>query len=169
MHSGCANVETDPTQPQPSTSATATGPALREDKTEDGWKKVERKREGKGKEKRGAGNGKEVSVPSWADKARGGGVYVTVFIGGTRDARLQMARKPKKEGKRCARAPQWEEERARRPITVFTVLRLCLGRPRQQAGLAGEEGPYIVTACRRFHANMTVVDGIRSKYIATMI
>jgi len=38
---------------------------LREGETEDVWKKVERKREGKGKEKRGPGNGKEVSVPSW--------------------------------------------------------------------------------------------------------
>jgi len=39
---------------------------LRESRTEDVWKKVERKRERKGREKlRGAGNGKEVSVLSW--------------------------------------------------------------------------------------------------------
>jgi hypothetical protein len=74
MHSENADVETDPAQPQPSTSATPAGLALGEDETKDGWKKVERKHNGKGKEKRMAGNAKEVSVPFWADKAQGSGV-----------------------------------------------------------------------------------------------
>jgi len=90
---GCGN---RPRATPPSTSATATGPAPRHGGTDEGWKKVERKRKGKG-EKRGAGFGREVGVPSWADKARGrGGVSVTVFIGGNRDVRPQKARKPKK-------------------------------------------------------------------------
>jgi len=76
-----AGVETNPAQPAPSTSAT--GPAPRHE-TDEGWKKVERKRKGKGKEKKGVER-KEGSVPSWADKARA--VYVTVIIGGNRDAR----------------------------------------------------------------------------------
>jgi hypothetical protein len=95
MHSVHAGVETNPAQPAPSTSATATGPAPRHGETDEGWKKVERKRKGKGKEKKGK-DWKEGSVPSWADKARGRGVYVTVFIGGSRDARPHKARKPKK-------------------------------------------------------------------------
>ena len=37
----------------PSTSATATGPAPRHGEPDEGWKKVERKRKGKGKEKKG--------------------------------------------------------------------------------------------------------------------
>jgi hypothetical protein len=72
MHSERADVETDPAQPQPSASAAATGPALREDETEDGWKKVERKRNGKRKEKSEVGNGKEVSDLSWAIKLGAG-------------------------------------------------------------------------------------------------
>ena len=88
-------METDPAQPAPSTSATASGPAPRHGETDEGWKKVERKRKGKGKEKKGKDR-KEGSVPSWADKARGRGVYVTVFIGGSRDARPHKARKPQK-------------------------------------------------------------------------
>jgi len=99
MHSEHADVESDPAQPPPSTSATAAGPAPRHGDTDEGWKKAERIRKGKG-EKRGAGFGREVGVPSWAGKARGrpgrGGVSVTVSIGGNRDARPQKARKPKK-------------------------------------------------------------------------
>jgi len=47
MHAG---VEADPA---PSTSATATELAPRHGETDKGWKKVERKRKGKGKEKKG--------------------------------------------------------------------------------------------------------------------
>jgi len=109
MHSEHADVETDPAQPPPSTSATAAGPAPRHGDTDEGWKKVERKRNGKG-EKRGAGFGREVGVTSWADKARGrGGFSVTVFIGGNRDARPQKARKPKKGSE-----PSAQTERQRR-------------------------------------------------------
>jgi len=87
MHSEHADVGTDPAQPPPSTFATAAGPAPRHGDTNEGWKKVERRRNGKG-EKREAGFGREVGVPSWADKARGrGGVSATVFIGENRDAR----------------------------------------------------------------------------------
>jgi len=109
MHSEHADVGTDTTQPPPSTSATAAGLAPRHGDTDEGWKKVGRKRNGKG-EKRGAGFGREVSVPSWADKARGrGGFSVTVFIGGNRDARPQMACKPKKGSE-----PSTQTERQRR-------------------------------------------------------
>jgi len=109
MHSEHADVETDPAQPPPSTSATAAGPAPRHGDTDEGWKKVERKRNGKG-EKRGAGFGREAGVPSWAGKARDrGGVSVTVFIGGNRDARPQKARKPKKGSE-----PSTQTERQRR-------------------------------------------------------
>jgi len=102
-HSEHADVETDPAQPSPSTSATAAGPAPLHGNTDEGWKKVERKRNGKG-EKRGAVFGREVGVPSWAGKARGrGGFSVTVFIGGNKDARPQKARKPKKGRSRALR------------------------------------------------------------------
>jgi len=47
---------------------------LSEDETEDRWEKVEKKHKGKEKEKRRAGNRKDVSASSWADKARGRGV-----------------------------------------------------------------------------------------------
>jgi len=52
----------------------------------------------KGKERReGQDLEERWAFPSWADKARGrGGVSVTFFIGGNRDARPQKARKPKK-------------------------------------------------------------------------
>ena len=109
MRSEHADVETDPAQPPPSTSATAAGPAPRHGDTDEGWKKVERKRNGKG-EKRGAGFGREGGTPSWADKARGrGGVAVAVFVGGNRDARPQKARKPKKGSE-----PSTRTERQRR-------------------------------------------------------
>jgi len=92
MHSLHAGMETDPAQPAPSTSATATGPASRHGGTDKGWKKVERKRKGKRKKE------KEV---------RGGTIYVTVFIGGNRNARPHKARKPRKgsevRGKRGGR------------------------------------------------------------------
>jgi len=102
-------VGTDPAQPPPSTFATAAGPAPRHGDTNEGWKKVERRRNGKG-EKREAGFGREVGVPSWADKARGrGGVSATVFIGENRDARPQKARKPKKGSE-----PSTQTERQRR-------------------------------------------------------
>jgi len=52
MHSEHADVETNPAQHPPSTSATATGSAPRHGNTDEGWKKVERKRNKKG-EKRG--------------------------------------------------------------------------------------------------------------------
>ena len=80
-------METDPAQPPPSTSATAAGRVPRDGDTDEGWKKVERKCNGKG-EKRGAGFGREVGVPPWADKARGRGrVSVTASIGGNRRQR----------------------------------------------------------------------------------
>jgi len=91
-----ADMETDPAQPALSTAATATGPAPRHGETEEGWEKVERKRKEKGKEKKGVER-KEGSVPSWADKARSRGVYVTVFIGESRDARPRKGRKPRKD------------------------------------------------------------------------
>jgi len=47
IHSVHAVAETDPAQPAPSTSATATGPAPRNGGTDEGWKKVERKHKGK--------------------------------------------------------------------------------------------------------------------------
>jgi len=47
MHSEHADVETDPAQSPPSTSATAAGPAPRPGDMDEGWKKVERKRKGK--------------------------------------------------------------------------------------------------------------------------
>ena len=92
--SSVEGVETNPAQPAPSTSATATGPAPRHGETDDGWEKAERRRKGKWKEKKGVER-KEESVPSWADKARGRGVYVTVIIGENRDAKPLKARKPR--------------------------------------------------------------------------
>ena len=67
-----------------------------------------------------------MSLSSWADEARDGGVYMAVFIGGSRDASRQKARKPlpppkKKVRKGCVRAALREEERACRPLAVFTV------------------------------------------------
>jgi len=53
MYSDRSDVETDPAQPAPSTTATATGPAPRHGEMDEGWKKVERKHKGKGKEKKG--------------------------------------------------------------------------------------------------------------------
>jgi len=102
---------------------------LRGVETGDEWEKVERKRNWRGREERGAGNGKEVSVPSWADKAWGKGVYVTVFVGESRDARPQKARKPRKRREKAVRTALWEEERAYRSITVFIVLRLACAGP----------------------------------------
>jgi len=74
-----------------STSAAAAGPAPRHGETDEGWKKVERR---KGKGKKGVER-KEGSVPSWADEARRRDVYVT---GGNRDARPHKARSPKRRG-----------------------------------------------------------------------
>jgi len=109
MRSEHADAGTDPAQPPLSTSAMAAGLAPRYGDTDEGWKKFESKRNGKG-EKRGAGFGRGVGAPSWADKARGrGGVSVTVFIGGNRDARPQKARKPKKGSE-----PSTQTERQRR-------------------------------------------------------
>ena len=71
----------DSAQPAPSTSATR-------------WMRDGRRLRGssKGKERRRKGwNGR----PSWTDKARGRGVYVTVFIGGNRDVRPHKARSPR--------------------------------------------------------------------------
>jgi len=81
-----------------SVHALETGPAQtapRCGETDEGWKKVERKRKGKWKEKKGMER-KEGSVLAWVDKARGWSVYATVFPGGNRDARPHKARKPRK-------------------------------------------------------------------------
>jgi hypothetical protein len=78
MHSKHAgpSVTTGPTQPPPTTSEP---PRVDSVETEEGWKKVERKRwKGKREKKVGPAGG----VPTWADIARGGGVSVNVFIGG---------------------------------------------------------------------------------------
>jgi hypothetical protein len=75
-------------------SATAPGPALGEDETDDGRKKFERKHNGKGKEKRGRTRRRGASCPGRINL--GAGVSMTVFIGGNRDARPHKARKPKR-------------------------------------------------------------------------
>jgi hypothetical protein len=95
-------VETNPAQYQPSTSATATGTALRDDETEDGWKKVEKTRKGLEREGREAEK-RRASRPRLI-KLGAGGVCVAVSIGGSGDARPRKARKPKKRRKNAVRA-----------------------------------------------------------------
>jgi hypothetical protein len=90
VHSLHAGRETDPAQPPPSTSAVAIEPAPHHGETDEGWKKVERKRKRKGKGR------KERSTPPWADKAQGRGVDVTVSIGESRDTRPQKATQTQK-------------------------------------------------------------------------
>jgi hypothetical protein len=65
---------TVPVQPPPTTSE------LRRVETEEGWKKVER-RKGKGKREKKVGNLPAGSVPTWAGITRDGDVSVNVFIG----------------------------------------------------------------------------------------
>ena len=110
MHS-IHGVDTDPAQPRHQHQPRPWGPHLAMVRRMR-WKKVVRKRKGKGEEKK-TKDQNEGSVPSWADKARDNGVYVTVFIGGNRDARPHKACNPKED-------TVWEEERARRPIPVIT-------------------------------------------------
>jgi len=110
-------------------SATSTGPASRHGETDEGWKKVERKRKGKGKEKEGVER-KEMSAPSWAGKARGRGVSVTVFTGMNREARTQTQERLGGEGVR-------KEERACRPILDPTGY-LCTGTKVVDGAAAGE-------------------------------
>jgi regulator of replication initiation timing len=90
MHSKHAgpSVATGPTQPPPTTSQP---PRVDSVETEEGWKKVERKRwKGKREKKVGPAGG----VPTWADIARGGGVSVNVFIGGGVGYTKPKARRP---------------------------------------------------------------------------
>jgi hypothetical protein len=62
-----------------------------------GWKKVERKRwERKREKKVGPAGG----FPTWADIARGGGVSVNVFIGGGAGYTKPKARRPAGKGKK---------------------------------------------------------------------
>jgi hypothetical protein len=76
-HAGpVASVTTEPTQPPPTTSEP---PRVDSVETEEGWKKVERKR-WKGKREKKVGTRSAGDVPTWADIARGGGVSVNVFI-----------------------------------------------------------------------------------------
>jgi hypothetical protein len=95
MHSKHAepSVATEPIQPPPTTS----DPPRRE--TEEGWKKVERKR-GKGKREKKVGTRSAGGVPTWADIARGGGVSVNVFIGAGADYTKSKARRPAGKGKK---------------------------------------------------------------------
>jgi hypothetical protein len=68
-HAGpVASVTTGPTQPPPTTSEP---PRVDSVETEEGWKKVERKR-WKGKREKKVGTRSAGGVPTWADIARGG-------------------------------------------------------------------------------------------------
>jgi hypothetical protein len=72
-----ASVTTGPTQPPPATSEP---PRVDSVETEEGWKKVERKR-WKGKREKKVGTRSAGGVPTCAAIAQGGGVSVNVFIG----------------------------------------------------------------------------------------
>jgi hypothetical protein len=69
------------------------------DDTEEGWKKVKRKR-WKGKREKKVGTRSAGGVPTWADIARGGGVSVNVFIGAGADYTKPKARRPAEKGKK---------------------------------------------------------------------
>jgi hypothetical protein len=96
-HAGpVASVTTGPTQPPPTTSEP---PRVDSVETEEGWKKVERKR-WKGKREKKVGTRSAGGVPTWADMARGGGVCVNVFIGAGADYTKPKARRPAGKGKK---------------------------------------------------------------------
>jgi hypothetical protein len=96
-HAGpVASVTTGPTQPPPPTSEP---PCVDSVETEEGWKKVERKR-WKGKREKKVGTRSAGGVPTWADIARGGGVSVNVFIGAGADYTKPKARRPARKGKK---------------------------------------------------------------------
>jgi hypothetical protein len=76
-HAG-PSVTTVPVQPPPTTSEPPRGD------TEEGRKKVERKK-GKGEREKKVGTWSAGGVPTWADRTRGGGVSVNVFIGAGAD------------------------------------------------------------------------------------
>jgi hypothetical protein len=61
---------------------------------------------------------------------------MTVFIGGSRDARPQKARKPKK-GSGKLRESSNVVRRARGPVSVFTVLRFLLVTAQAAEGKSG--------------------------------
>jgi hypothetical protein len=140
MHSQHADVETDPAQPQPSTSATATGPALRKDETKDGWKKVERKRIGKRKEKRGR-------------KRKRGERLIKDEAGASCD-RLQR----RVQGCQAAKGTETKKEEKTRCVSSAVE---------GGTGMEADNGLYSATtllvtaqaASRRFHVDMTVRTG----------
>ena len=95
-----AQVETKPAQPaEPATSAPEAPPR----ETDEGWKKVERKRKRRGTEKKGK-NGKQEHNAPWANTARGrgGGIHFTAFLGGYGGYTCERPRKPRRKpsGKR---------------------------------------------------------------------
>jgi hypothetical protein len=81
------------------TLATSEPPRVDSVETEEGWKKVERKR-WKGKRENKVGTRFAGGVPTWADIARGGGVSVNVFIGGDAGYTKPKARRPAGTGKK---------------------------------------------------------------------
>jgi hypothetical protein len=96
-HAGpVASVTTGPTQPPPTTSEP---PHVDSVETEEGWKKVERKR-WRGKREKKVGTRSAGGVPTWADIARGGGVSVNVFIGAGADYTKPKARRPAGKGEK---------------------------------------------------------------------
>jgi hypothetical protein len=90
-HAG-PSVTTGPIQPPPTASEPPRGD------TEEGWKKVERKR-GKGKPEKKVGYRAARGVLTWADIARDGGVSVSVFTGGGAGCTKPKARRPARKGK----------------------------------------------------------------------
>jgi hypothetical protein len=95
-HAGpVASLTTGPTQPPP----TSEPPRVDSVETEEGWKKVEKKR-WKGKREKMVGTRSAGSVSTWADIARGGGVSVNVFIGAGADYTKAKARRSAGKGKK---------------------------------------------------------------------
>jgi hypothetical protein len=117
MHSKHAGpstrVMTEPIQLPPTTPNPA---RLDSVETEEGWKKVER-RKGKGKREKKVGNRSAGGVPTWADIARGRGVSVNVFIGaGATPSRRHAGRQ--ETGRRSSKGIRdpllllrWQDER----------------------------------------------------------
>jgi hypothetical protein len=96
-HAGpVASVTTGPTQPPPTTSEP---PRVDSVETEEGWKKVERKR-WKGRWEKKVGTRSAGGVPTCAAMARGGGVSVNVVIGARADYTKPKARRPTGKGKK---------------------------------------------------------------------
>jgi hypothetical protein len=105
MHSKHAgpSVTTVPAQPPPTTAVPPRGD------TEEGWKKVERRKgkgKGKGKREKKVGARSTGGVPTWADIARGGGVSVNVFLGGGAGYTKPKARRPAGKGKKKQQGQQ---------------------------------------------------------------